>query len=208
MKILALSDRVDDRIYSEQLAQNYGDIDLVIGCGDLPYYYLEYVVSVLNRPLLYVHGNHDPLEEVRADGSRVSAPLGCQPIDDRIVMERGVLILGLGGSRRYKPGSSFQYSEGQMRWRLFRLLPRLLYNRLRYSRFIDLVVTHAPPYGIHDARDPAHIGFETFLGLMRRFRPRLLLHGHTHEFRPGHPMQSRFLETQIANVFPVRVLEI
>ena len=33
--------------------------DLVIGCGDLPFDYLEYLVSRLDVPLLYVPGNHD-----------------------------------------------------------------------------------------------------------------------------------------------------
>jgi len=37
----------------------FGDVELVLSCGDLPYYYLEYIVSMLNVPLLYVHGNHD-----------------------------------------------------------------------------------------------------------------------------------------------------
>jgi predicted phosphodiesterase len=41
MKIIALSDMVDERVYSEHLVKNYVDIDLVVGCGDLPYYYLE-----------------------------------------------------------------------------------------------------------------------------------------------------------------------
>ena len=36
MKILALSDRVVERVYSSNIIQNYGDVDLVLGCGDLP----------------------------------------------------------------------------------------------------------------------------------------------------------------------------
>ncbi|MFQ5921532.1 MAG: metallophosphoesterase family protein [Anaerolineales bacterium] len=68
MKILALSDSVDDRIYSTRAHQTYGDIDLVVGCGDLPIYYLEFVADALNKPVLYVRGNHDTEAELRSDG--------------------------------------------------------------------------------------------------------------------------------------------
>ena len=42
MKILAVSDRVMDQIYCTDVRQKYPDVDLVIGCGDLPFYYLEF----------------------------------------------------------------------------------------------------------------------------------------------------------------------
>ena len=63
LKILSVSDQVDPRIYSEQLPFRYGDVDLVISCGDLSYLYLEYILSQLNKPLYFVHGNHDPEQE-------------------------------------------------------------------------------------------------------------------------------------------------
>jgi predicted phosphodiesterase len=59
MKILTVSDKVVDFIYSPQLKEKFGDVELVLSCGDLPFYYLEYIVSILNVPLFYVMGNHD-----------------------------------------------------------------------------------------------------------------------------------------------------
>lgn len=35
------------------------DVDVVISCEDLCCEYLDYLVSMLNVPLLYVPGNHD-----------------------------------------------------------------------------------------------------------------------------------------------------
>ena len=49
MKILALSDEVVPWIYSPTLRERCGDVGLIVGCGDLPYYYLEYVVTVLTN---------------------------------------------------------------------------------------------------------------------------------------------------------------
>ena len=208
MKILAISDLVDERVYSEHIRVNYPEVELVLGCGDLPLYYLEFVASMLDRPVLYVRGNHDAPYEETADGRRRSVAQGCRPIDGRMARLSGLTFIGLGGSRRYTPDPPFQYSEGQMGCRLAALLPRLAINRLRTGRFVDVAVTHAPPYGIHDADDPAHVGFRTFLSLMRRFRPRLLLHGHVHQWRHDRPMRSVFLQTEVVGVFPVRIIEI
>ena len=207
MKILALSDIVDERVYSENLIRNYGDVDIVVGCGDLPYYYLEYVVTMLNRPVLYVYGNHDGKPQVLADGRVVYEAEGCSLIDSRTTRESNVLFMGLGGSIRYQPQALQQYTEGQMRARVRRMLPRLYLNRVRYGRYIDVVVAHSPPFGIHDGDDPAHIGFKTFLSLMDRFKPRLLLHGHIHEWRRDQVTRTSVGGTKVIGVFPVTVIE-
>lgn len=207
MKILALSDTVDERVYSEHLVKNYADVDLVIGCGDLPYYYLEYVVTVLNRPVLYVYGNHDDKPQVLADGRVIHEAEGCNLIDGRVTRELDVLFMGLGGSIRYQPQAIHQYSEEQMRARVRRMLPRLFLNRVRYGRYVDVVVAHSPPLGIHDGDDPAHIGFRTFLSLMERFKPRLLLHGHIHEWRRDQITRSSVEGTKVIGVFPVTVID-
>lgn len=208
MKILAISDRVDERVYSEHILHNYGDVDLCVGCGDLPYYYLEYVVSMINQPVLYVHGNHDVEVQHTATGRRIETAEGCDLIDGRVANVKGLIFMGLGGSIRYRPGTPFQYSEGQMRARVARLIPRLLMNKLRYGRFVDVVITHSPPYGIHDSTDRAHIGFKVFLTLMAWFKPRYLLHGHMHNRCYNARTSTTYRDTTVVSVFPVRVIEI
>ena len=59
MRILTVSDKVEPVLYGPYIRERVGQIDLILACGDLPYYYLEYIVSLLDRPLYYVHGNHD-----------------------------------------------------------------------------------------------------------------------------------------------------
>jgi len=51
MKILALSDVELPAVYSFRIRERFPDADLAISCGDLPYYYLEYVLSSLDSPL-------------------------------------------------------------------------------------------------------------------------------------------------------------
>ena len=59
MKIMAVSDQVLDFLYSSKVWHSFPDIDLIVGCGDLPFYYLDFLASALDAPLIYVRGNHD-----------------------------------------------------------------------------------------------------------------------------------------------------
>lgn len=204
MRILALSDLVDRRVYSEALPEHFPQVDLVVGCGDLPFYYLEHVVTTLNRPVLYVHGNHDAELQARVDGRYIQRAKGCQAIDGRLRLAKGHIFMGLGGSIQYIPGAPHQYTEGQMRWRVARMLPQLLTNRILHGRFLDVLVTHSAPYRIHDGRDRAHLGFQTFLQLISLFEPKLLLHGHMHDRNEERPMNTLVGSTQVLGVFPVR----
>jgi calcineurin-like phosphoesterase family protein len=205
VKILAVTDKVVDSIYSPRLGERFGDIDLVLSCGDLPYSYLEFIVSTLNVPCFYVHGNHD-CEEHMSCGLILQAPGGWVNLDRRTVNFRGVLIGGLEGSIRYRPGPPYQYTETEMRARIASMLPALLRNRLRYGRYLDILITHSPPFGIQDGPDRAHRGFKAFLPFMARFRPRLLLHGHQHLYG-REEQRAQFLDTEIINVYPYQVIE-
>lgn len=226
MKILAISDEVVDFIYSPQIKEKYADVDLVLGCGDLPFYYLEYIVTILDVPLYYVPGNHDRREQYLSDGRVVYRAEGCERLDRRAVGVPAVslarlrhsaagppaaaptlLLAGLGGSRRYNRDIGHQHTEPEMVGHVLGLAPQLAANRLRYGRYLDILVTHAPPLGIHDRDDPAHTGFATFRRFMDVFRPRLLLHGHSHVYRGDTVTSSRYQGTHIVNVYPYRVIE-
>jgi Icc-related predicted phosphoesterase len=206
MRILALSDQVVDSIYSADVRERFGDVDLLLSCGDLPYSYLEYVVTMLNVPAFYVHGNHD-LPEDLGQGVWLKEPRGWVNLDGRTARVGPLLLAGLEGALRYRPNAPFQYSEGEMRWKVVRLLPALLLNRMRYGRYLDILVTHAPPLGIHNDLDLPHRGFAVFRWLMERFRPRYLLHGHKHVYKPQ-TTRTRYGETMVVNVYPFAVLEL
>lgn len=187
----------------------------MIGCGDLPFDYLEYLVSRVNVPLYYVPGNHDPsLKEPDTTWTPLRAvvelpppgPEGCINVDGRVVEVRGLRIAGLGGSLRYKEGPN-QYSQAQMGRRALRLELRLRLNRVRNGRKLDVLVTHAPPFGLVQAEDAAHVGFVAFLRLIRSFRPLLAVHGHIHPY--GRVLPERKVgPTRVVNAVPFRLIEL
>lgn len=214
MKILALSDEVAEGIYAPTLKQKYGMVDLVLGCGDLPFFYLEFIVNALDVPVFYVPGNHDRKEQYLADGRTAYRAEGCTDIDGLtastpVAASTGqpLLLAGLGGCLRYNDSGQHQYTQQAMFNRAYRLAPRLFLNRLRYGRYLDILVTHAPPHGIHDRPTQAHTGLNAFIWLMNTFKPRYLLHGHTHLYRQDVPTVTRYASTDVINVYPYRVLE-
>jgi uncharacterized protein len=211
MRILTVSDKVEPVLYGPHIRDRVGHIDLVLACGDLPYYYLEYVVGLLDAPLFYVHGNHDQviartMSGIPALGSTISWGTD---LHMRTAEHRGLLLGGLEGCRRYSPNRPFQYSEVEMRWQAARLGVKLWANRLRHGRFLDILITHAPPRGIHDDEDVPHQGFESHLSFMRSYRPMLLIHGHQHVYnRNAATTETQFEDTWVLNTYGYRVLEL
>jgi Icc-related predicted phosphoesterase len=207
MRILAVSDRVMDSLYQGRVREQYPNIDLLVGCGDLPYYYLDFLTSGVDAPMVYVRGNHDKGPQHGADGRVWKDVRGGTNIHGRVVMRRGLIVAGLEGSMRYKPGAPYMYSESEMRMQVAQMVPRLLWNRQRFGRALDILVTHSPPYGIHDRPDLPHTGFKVFLSFLKNFRPRYHLHGHIHLYRSDVPRITQFEDTTVINVYPNYLLE-
>jgi Icc-related predicted phosphoesterase len=209
-KILAVCDEVDSRLYgngrgvSARLKSSRPD--LILSCGDLPAYYLDYLVSNLNVPMYAVHGNHDtapPLE-----GSEGFSRCGAHWIGGRgIRTPSGLLLAGFDGSLRYNTGA-YQSSQVEMQASVRGLVPWLMLNRLRYGRYLDVLVTHAPPRGIHDEPDRPHTGFDAYNWVIRTFKPRFHLHGHIHLLDRRKQTVTRVGSTDVINVYPFRELEL
>jgi hypothetical protein len=209
MRILTVSDRVDELIYSPAIKRHFGDVAMVLSCGDLPNYYLEFIVTMLGGPLYYVIGNHAMEVKQRYDSQdRWQYPGGCTNIDGRIVRYRRLLIAGLEGSMCYNSEPYFQYTDREMAQKVWRLVPTLVLNKVRYGRYLDILISHAPPWGIHDRPDRCHQGFRAFLTLMERFRPRYLIHGHVHVYSPLEETSTMYRDTEVLNTYGYRTLEI
>jgi uncharacterized protein len=206
MRILALSDQVVDRIYPLVSTGHFSGVELILGCGDLPYNYLEYIVSMLNVPLFYVPGNHDPAYNPRYSASRAE---GGTNLDLQRGGFRSLLLAGFGGCNRYRPDGVNQYSQADAIARAAWMLPGLLWNKLRYGRALDILVTHSPAYGIHDEEEQAHRGLKAINWLLAFARPRYHLHGHTHFFRNNlEPSVTQLGPTTVINVFPYKLIEL
>lgn len=205
-KILAVSDQVVERIYALAADGHFQDVDLILGCGDLPYTYLEYLLSILNIPLCYVPGNHDP---VFNPYRKLSYAEGGSNLDLKSAFVKGLLLAGLGGSIRYRPDGVNQYTQGQAFSRALRLAAQLFFNQLRYGRKLDVLITHSPPFGIHDEDSQAHQGLKALNFLIRVARPRYHFHGHTHFYRNNlEASVTQIEQTTVMNIFPYKVIEI
>ncbi len=208
MKLLALSDRESPLVYSPYIKRRFNDIDLAFGCGDLSYFYLEYIISTLDIPLYFVRGNHAAAVEYGVAGQR-TAPWGAINLHKRVIRDRktGLLLAGIEGSLRYNKGDH-QYSQFKM-WRMILgLVPRLILNRIIYGRSLDIFITHAPPLGIHDQNDLPHRGIHAFKWFDKIFQPTVHLHGHIHLYQPGMVRKTILGKTQIINVFGYQVLKL
>jgi hypothetical protein len=187
-------------IYSPQIARRFNDVDLVIGCGDLPYYYLEYIISMLDVPLYFVRGNHASQVEFGSDGER-NFPWGAVDLHKTTVRdESGLLMAGIEGSVRYNFGDH-QYTQGEMWSMAYWLAVRLMINRIRYGRYLDILVTHAPPWKIHDMDDLPHHGVKAFNWLNRVFKPMYHLHGHVHIYRSDTIIETQLENTRVMNTY-------
>lgn len=107
---------------------------------------------------------------------------------------------------RYNNGGH-QFTEFEMFLRIFKMIPKLFYNRIRHGRFVDILITHAPPRGLGDREDRCHTGFKAFLWFMRHFKPRYLVHGHVHLIDMNAQRVLQYRQTEIINVFGSYLLE-
>jgi Icc-related predicted phosphoesterase len=189
MRILTVADEEAKYLYDFYQSGRLDEYDLIISCGDLHRHYLEFLVTMAHCPVLYVHGNHDE------DFDRYP-PGGCECIEDQIFVYKGVRILGLGGSFKYREGTHM-FTEGQMR----RRIRRLWFQLWRHKGF-DILVTHAPAYGVNDLDDLPHRGFECFLKLLDKYRPKYFIHGHVHRnYGIKIPRVCKREDTTIINAF-------
>jgi Icc-related predicted phosphoesterase len=195
MKILLISDIESPILTIEYFRTHLRDIDFIISCGDLKSSYLEYIASISNLPVYYVHGNHDEHYVKQAPG-------GCISIDDSHIRIKGINFVGLGGSRRYQNGN-FQYSDFQMWLRYFKLLPKIK------LRGLDILVTHTPAFELGDQPTQfVHRGFKVFNHILKKFQPKYLFHGHNHLNYGRQPRQIQYKHTTIINGFKHTVVEI
>lgn len=226
MKILSVADTPAETLCERFDPERWEkeNIDLIVGCGDLPDEYLAFLADVFRVPLLYVRGNHDE--------HRFAEPIG-ENVDGKIVTIGGVRLLGLEGSPWYN-GRPLQYSERSMAWKLLCLEPKI-----RLAGGVDVVIAHAAPQfcpsayqlcpkpvGVgrpcphvkqpmasephicQDASDYPHRGFESFRTFILRHQPRFFLHGHRHQTYGLGKRELRIGETRVVDAHGHVVLDV
>lgn len=209
--VLAVSDEIDDRVYSSSVRQRMGHVAFVVGCGDLPARYLEFLADALDRPVYYVLGNHAAELTRKGERGKAQEPAGAIDLGSRVVRDpaTGLILAGIPGSPRYGENEPAQYSEWEVYLMIARMLPRLWWNRLRQGRALDVLVTHSPALGVNDVPDdPAHRGFRALRRFLEWFHPASHLHGHVHLYDRSQPHAQDFGRTEVVNVFPYRLVDL
>ena len=195
MRILAVADEESKFLYDYYRPGKLDGFDLIIGCGDLSVEYLEFLVTLADCPLVYIHGNHDE--------NHKRVPTGCICADDHLVVVNGLRIVGLGGSYKYRDGK-YMYSEKQMENRI-----RKLWLRIKRHGGFDVLVTHAPARHLNDLETIPHRGFECFNRLLDKYKPRLFVHGHVHRsYNNKIPQKCMRGTTAVVNAYDYCVIEL
>ena len=197
MRVLVVADVEDKRIYDYFKKERVEGVELIVSCGDLKANYLDFLVSMVNVPMIYVHGNHDDL--------LLKDPPPGDCIEDTVFEYKGYRFLGLGGSMRYRKDGKCMYTETQMKLRAARVKPKIF-----RKRGIDILVTHAPAKGYGDLEDLPHHGFDTFNDIMNRYRPAYMFHGHVHTNygRNIKTFQEHESGTKIVNACGYQILDL
>lgn len=233
MKILCVSDMIDPMIYNQNAREIFPDIDLILCAGDLPMDYIDFIVSIFNKPTYFIFGNHNLKEFKFYDKAEMRNMAGPQVIQDTTSHAHGgtylgfatdvnhnltyidpatgkrtpLLIAGISGSLKYNNGLN-QYSDAQMKRRLRRMIPKLLYNKWKYGRYLDIFLTHATPRHIHDKEDPCHKGFEAFNWFVEKYKPTYMVHGHIHLYDMREERCGKYWDTMIVNAYAHTIIEL
>lgn len=198
MKILAVSDqRLPEMLRQDYLRNTYGDVSLIVSCGDMEPSYLEFIASALNRPLFFVRGNHDDHYEPGRPGG--------ESLHLKYVIYQGLALVGLEGCIHYN-GKNVQYTEAEVSVFALRLLPRMMIHQRTHGHGADYLITHSPPRGIHDREDPPHQGFKSLLWFLRLGKPRYMIHGHIDIWDRREVTETQYYDTRIMNINPKRLL--
>lgn len=195
MKILTISDEEMPQFYDFYKDGMFDQYDMILAAGDLKRRYLEFIATMAHCPVFYVRGNHD-------DDYEKAPPGGCICVEDTIHVFKGIRIMGLGGAYKYRNGINF-YTEKEMKKRI-----RQMWFCLWKHKGIDILLTHAPAYGLNDFNTQSHRGFECFIGLLEKYRPKFFVHGHIHKnYGVDIPQKSIYGDTTVINASGYCVIE-
>ena len=199
LKVLSVSDRIDSNLLERDTYERYKDIDLILSCGDLPYYHIEKLFQLYEVPVLYVRGNHDPRVEYGKSGP-LYGPRGGIDLHNRVVVLNDLIFAGFEGSLPYKEGP-FLHSQSEMWRNVLGMVPRLFWNKILYGRYLDVVLSHTPPRGIHDQETNVHGGYHAFRWLIKYFKQAYFFHGHIHVYTEDEIIETVVGRTKVINTY-------
>ena len=189
MKLLAFADRPPHLSLQGKIADlcQRESIELICTLGDLEFADIQELQDITTIPKIGVYGNH-------CSGTYMEE-LGIVNMHLRTGTLNGLTFGGFEGCVRYKEGDAKMYTQEQAT------------QLLRDFPYVDIFLSHAPPYGVNDEpSEITHQGFQALHTYLDEKRPKLWLHGHTYP-RPENLVTS-FGPTRIEYVFGYKIIEV
>lgn len=159
MKILAIADRPPRKGLKELVVQE--NIGLICTLGDLESLQLIELSAIENIPKIGVYGNH-------CSGSYFETR-GIQNVHLKTFKYKGLIFGGFEGCIKYKEDPYAKMYTQEEADELLKDFP-----------YVDVFISHAPPFGIHDEIDGPHQGFIALRKYIQEKKPKYFLHGHTY----------------------------
>lgn len=160
LKIMAIADRRPQQSLKELCELQNPDV--IVTLGDLDMFEIRDLELITDRPKLGVYGNHC--------SGMYFEELGIVNMHLETVSVQGVVFGGFEGCVRYKESKTAKmYTQDEAK--------ELLTN----YPYVDVMLTHCPPYGINDEPDElTHMGFLGLRSYLDNVHPKHWFHGHTY----------------------------
>lgn len=186
LTLLAIADRRPEQSLRQLVVKR--NPDLIITLGDLELFELRELEMITDRPKLGVYGNHC--------SGMYFEPLGIVNMHLNQVTVKGVTFGGFEGSVRYKESRTAKmYTQEEAK------------GLLASFSYVDVMLTHAPPYGVNDEPDDlTHQGFLCLRYYVEQKQPKHLFHGHT--YPKENELVTRLGGTEIHYVSGVHIITI
>jgi len=171
MRILAFSDVHRDQAACKRLVAAAGAGDLVIGAGDFAEKREGLAETMgwlapLNGKAVYVCGNHETADELRAV---TPAPV----LHGEVFEIGGLTVAGIGGAVPPQPPNGWPSVD------LSEAAARDLLDRIEAC---DILISHSPPKGVGDQHsEHGSVGSNALRAAVMRLQPQFLFCGHVHD---------------------------
>lgn len=195
IRALVVADEESKYIWDYFDRSKFIGIDVILACGDLKPAYLSFLTTMVAAPLLYVHGNHD--------GRMLThPPEGCDNLETKMHVIRGVRFLGFGGANSRAP-KPFHYTDREVARQVTRRM-----QEISFHGGFDVLVTHTPAFGLGDGQDAFHTGFIAYRSLLDLYKPSYHFHGHQHLNYGSTKRVIKYGDTVIYNAYGYSVLDL
>lgn len=162
IKMIVISDTHGCLIESDfvNFVSQYKEFDICLLLGDHSIGDIDIISRYINKEKIYaLLGNHD---------NDYISKFELNNLNGKVIDIKGVKLLGIQGSYRYKPANFSSFSQKES------------IEFLNNKEKVDILVSHDAPYGFSGRNDSAHQGLFGILYYLFKNKVPYCIHGHLH----------------------------